>query len=216
MIDARGLGKTTAPMHWNHTIEHLAGDVMTVMSYLKIRRFHIFGLSLGGMIAMSVAAQKPGAIKSLVVANSSTADYIGLRLNLGAVRSLALGLIQGHFYDQLMRLVVAPASVRSRGPDILQQWEAIMEEEGFPVPTIAKQLFASARFRIRGQITAKEVPTLVLYGTLDKFVPQRNSRQIQKLIPGSKIKAIKGAGHEITIGHEDEVTRVVHAFVQAL
>ncbi len=212
LIDARGLGKSTAPMHWHHTIEHLAEDVLAVLNHLKVKKFHVFGLSLGGMVALSLAIQKPKAVKSLMVANSSTADYIGMRMQLSAVKSLGMGLLQGHFYEELLRRVVPPATVRSRGPEILQQWDEIVEAEGFPVPTIAKQLLASARFRIRGKLAGDEVPTLILYATQDRLVSTNNSKQIHKLIPHSKIKAVKGAGHEIAIGHEDELTRIIQAF----
>ena len=59
-VDHRGIGRSTVPQDWNDSIDDIAGDVIQVLEELQISRVHIFGfLSLGGMVAMSMAISDP-------------------------------------------------------------------------------------------------------------------------------------------------------------
>lgn len=214
LIDARAIGKSQAIMRWKDGIDDLARDCLAVLDKLRINRFHIFGLSLGGMIGLSLARLAPERVKSLTVANSSSADERGIRFHPYSFWLLCFALSQGRFHETLLRRTVGEAVARSRGPDILSAWRAIIAEEGFPIVPIAKQLLAASRFKIGGGIDGSVTPVLILVGGADLLVPRANSLKLQRAIPGSHYKVIKGAGHEITLGHETEITRILRDFTK--
>lgn len=211
-VDMRGLGRSKCSMQWSDSVETLADDCLAVLNHLKVKKVHIFGLSLGGMVALSFGARHPSRCKSLIVANSSSADYLGLRMYPRAIQNLLIGQIRGRLQASVLGLTIPTAIAKVRGPEILEAWEKINQSEGMPLETIAKQVLAAGRFRIRGKLDARDLPTLFLNGSLDELVPPRNSHKLQSLVPGSKIKTVKGAGHEIQTGHEQQVQKILSEF----
>nr|AIA11448.1 Alpha/beta hydrolase family [uncultured bacterium] len=211
-IDLRGMGRTTIPMQWTDTIDVLAEDCIAILDQLKIKKAHIFGLSLGGMVALRMASQYPKRCRSIVVANASSADYVGFRVDPLAIKDVLWGRARGKLHEALLARTIPSAVVKSRGEEILQQWAAIREEEGLPMDALMKQVVAAARFTIRGKLKADKLPTLFIYGTLDGFVPHSNTLKMHKLVPGSILKAIKGASHEIQVGHEAQLVSMLKEF----
>lgn len=208
-IDARGLGRSTQPMEWSDTIETLADDCLAVLDQLGIKSFHVFGLSLGGMVASAVAARAPQRILSLAIGASSSADYRGLRLNPKALARLLIALRAGHFQDTLLETMVPAMVMRSWGPELQASWQEILDREGFPLLTVLKQLKAALTYKIKGRLDSGHYPLLFIHGSMDAFVPLRNSLQLHKLLPRSRLTIIKGAGHELALGFEHELSKVL-------
>jgi 3-oxoadipate enol-lactonase len=72
--DMRGHGQSSVPPP-PYSVPELAADVLALADFLAIERFHFCGLSIGGMIGMSLALQSPARLKKLVLC--STAAKIG-------------------------------------------------------------------------------------------------------------------------------------------
>jgi 3-oxoadipate enol-lactonase len=72
--DMRGHGKSSVPPP-PYSVPELAGDLLSLADFLGIDRFHFCGLSIGGMIGMSLALQSPARLRKLVLC--STAAKIG-------------------------------------------------------------------------------------------------------------------------------------------
>ena len=211
-FDQRGLGKSSEPLRWWHSIDHMVEDLLALLDHLKIDKAHIFGLSLGGMVAMGFAARYPDRCLSLMVANSSTADYWGFRIHPKAIQDLLLKGPRQGFHRVLLGLLTTPAIVKKQGVKLHQAWDLIRMDEGFPWATIAKQLLCASRFRIRGRLHGEKVPTMIIYGAKDSLVPIGNSLMIHRLIPKSILKPLKDAGHEISIGKEADLMRIIQDF----
>ena len=212
LVDSRGFGRTKLDMKWTDTIDVLADDCVAVLDHLKIKKSHIFGLSLGGMIALKMGIHHAARCRSLVIANSSSADYLGFRIHPRAAGDLILGQLRGRLHEAILQRTIPPAIIKSRGGEILLQWTAIRQQEPMAMDALAKQLLAAARFTIRGQLQAQDVPTLFLYGSMDGLVPTFNTKKMQALVPGSLLKVIKGASHEIQMGHETQLTKALKEF----
>ena len=72
--DMRGHGQSSAPPP-PYAVPDLARDILSLADSLSIPRFHFCGLSIGGMIGMSLALQAPDRLHKLVLCN--TAPKIG-------------------------------------------------------------------------------------------------------------------------------------------
>jgi 3-oxoadipate enol-lactonase len=211
-VDLRGLGRSSVPMAWTDTVDDLAEDCVAVLDHLKIRNAHVFGLSLGGMVALRLGSTHPERCRSLVIANASSADYPGFRVDPLAIKDIVLGQVRGKLHEALLARTIPPAIAKVRGPDILKQWALIREEEGMPLECILKQLVAAARFTMRGRLKDSRVPVLFVYGSLDGLVPHYNTRRLHKLVPGSILRELKGASHEIQVGHEGQLVSLLKDF----
>ncbi len=58
------------------------------------------------------------------------------------------------------------------------------------------------------------VPTLIVWGTFDKYVPLKDGKNAQKLIPNSHLEVVLGAGHGIHLTHTQKLLQIVKSFVQ--
>ncbi len=213
-IDQRGVGRSDQAMAWTDDWETLARDTLAVMDQLDLTNFHIFGLSLGGMIGARLAALVPDRILSLAIAASSSADYRSLRLHPLALPKLLLALKAGRFQDKLLELVVPKMVLHEHGDEIQAAWQEIIAEEGFPLLTTLKQLRLSISHRINKTLDLGNYPVIFIHGSRDAFVPIQNSRHLHRLVERSQLKIIQGAGHEISLGFERELAQVLLDFTE--
>jgi 3-oxoadipate enol-lactonase len=70
-FDARGHGKSTIGTHKEATIDLLATDALNVLDACGVARAHLCGLSLGGMIAMHIAAKWPDRVLKAALCNTT-------------------------------------------------------------------------------------------------------------------------------------------------
>jgi 3-oxoadipate enol-lactonase len=211
-IDLRGLGRSSVPMAWTDSIDDLAADCIAVLDHLKLPSVHVFGLSLGGMVALRLGSLHPERCRSLIIANASSADYPGFRVDPLAIKDIVIGQVRGKLHEALLARTIPPAVAKVRGPDILKEWARIRDEEGMSIECVLKQLVAAARFTIRGRLQESRIPILFVYGSLDGLVPHYNTRRLHKLVPGSLLREIKGASHEIHVGNEGQLVNMLKDF----
>ena len=119
-------------------------------------------------------------------------------------------------HQLLARALVGDTMPQSRRERIIRSWEEIDGLEGDPAPTVIRQLIAAVRFNHHKDLRNLRVPTMVMYGTKDRFVPNKNSVKIAKLIPNCKLVAISGGGHEITIDRPNEVLAEIKTWVHRI
>jgi 3-oxoadipate enol-lactonase len=121
------------------------------------------------MVALRMGSQHPERCLTLVIANSSSADYPGFRVDPFAIKDIVIGRMRGQLHEALLARTIPSAVAKVRGQDILQQWARIREAEGLPVDSALKQMMAAARFTIRRRFTEAAMPILFVYGTRPTF-----------------------------------------------
>jgi pimeloyl-ACP methyl ester carboxylesterase len=214
-IDARGLGKSTRQMSPLDTIYDLADDVVRVLDDVGVEQSHVLGVSLGGMVTMAMGLRHPARTSSLVIINSSIAGSGHPRLSLPAWLLLARAVALGPaIYDDLARLLLGPEAAPELRKKVAREWLKIDQSMKVSPGLIVKQIVAASRFRVRDELGNISVPTLVLYGMGDQFVPNANSDLIARLIPRAKKVGIEGAGHELTIDRPEEAIEEIRKFIK--
>ncbi len=184
-----------------YTLDDMADDAAGLIDALGLASAHIFGASMGGMIAQTVAYRHAAKTRSLVSLYSSTgnpavppaspeamavlmaprpADRAG---NIEAVVNAAL-VTGGPAYP------VDPAYLRRRA--------ALMYDRSFTPTAAARHLAAVTAHGNRAQrLGAITAPTLVIHGSADPLVRVEGGRDTAKSIPGAELVEIEGMGHAI-------------------
>jgi pimeloyl-ACP methyl ester carboxylesterase len=206
LIDLRGIGRSKGTPGWNLSLDDMARDVLAVMDELNLQRAHMLGVSLGGMVALSIGLLAPERCKSVVTINTSVGGLGGLRISPRAAATLLVGgALVPLRHKLLSQVLVSRRTPRATRARLALEWQQIEAEEGSPAQAVARQLLAALRFRPRKQLKQFKVPTLIIYGLDDQFTPNPNSHRLGKLIPNCRIVGIAGGGHELTLDCPDSV-----------
>lgn len=182
-----------------YLLSDMAKDSVGLLDALSIERAHVVGMSMGGMIAQTMAIEHPSRVKSLTSIMSTTgnprvgrpktsvllraAKLTGGSKETFADRQAALfKLFSGSLYDELeIREVAQLSSERDFTPDgTSRQMAAIMAS---PDRT--------------PQLKKLNVPTLVVHGLEDGLVQPSGGYATTKAIPGARLLAFPDMGHNL-------------------
>ena len=167
-----------------------AGDLANLLDALKIERAVIVGLSVGGMIAQSLAARHPGRVRALVLCD--TAHKIGpprmWDQRMAAVSKDGIGAISEAILERWFSL-----DFRENRKDELEIWRAMLTR----TPAAGYLSVAGAIRDTDLSETTKQitVPTLCVVGTEDGATTPDMVRALAGLIEGARFAEIDGAGH---------------------
>jgi 3-oxoadipate enol-lactonase len=182
----RGHGESDAPPG-PYTIEGLAGDALALLDELGVARASWIGLSLGGMVAMSIAASAPERLERLVLACTSA------RVPAPNVYAERAGVVRERGVEPVADAVVSrwftaasPDALRARFRTIL----VATPREGY-----AAGCEAVAAWDFRERLGAVVAPTLVLAGAEDGSTPAADTDLLVRRIPGARGAVLDGAAH---------------------
>ena len=190
-FDNRGVGLSDVPPG-PYSIVTMASDVAAVLDAAGVDDAHIFGVSMGGMIAQEFALQYPARTRSLILgctsaggpsavrAESKVADVLMMR---GMTLEQAREAILPYIYDAatLREKIEEDLSLRRRWLPSLEGYMAQLQG-----------ILAWEAYSRIAQITA---PTLVIHGKSDALVPPGNGELIAARIPGSRLVLLEHASH---------------------
>jgi pimeloyl-ACP methyl ester carboxylesterase len=194
-FDNRGVGRSDRPPG-PYSVPEMADDAAAVLDAAEEESAHVYGISLGGMIAQEIALRHPDRVRSLVLGcttsggqgavpiSDSTAEFFRRRTTMPAAEAVWASV--PYSYGEETRL---------RGGQLIA--EDIAQRLRFPIEPepYAAQLEAAlgfARFDSLGDIGK---PTLVLHGDEDQIVPVENGRILAEHIDGAELEVLPGAGH---------------------
>jgi pimeloyl-ACP methyl ester carboxylesterase len=209
VLDNRGVGRTEIARPF-FSIEDMADDVARVMDAARIERAHVFGLSLGGMIAMRLAIRHPSRLASLVLGATTAGGRrrvpIAKRTLLSFLRTARMST------EEAMRftapLTLAPGFA-ARHPEIVDAWVGIAKSEPRRRLALLGQLLAAARHDAANELASVRAPTLVVTGDADTLMPPANSHAIAEGIGGAELRILPGRGHDFATESPDEIAALL-------
>lgn len=186
-----------------YSLDDMAQDALGVLDHLGIESAHLWGVSMGGMIAQTMAVRWPARVRSLVSMMSTTgARVVGFQHPSLLPLFLARSVGQRAYVDASVRLwkVIGSPGYPATEEDVRRRAEETFER-GVDTRASARQILAILtqpnRTRDLRRIT---VPTLVIHGLHDKMVHVSGGRATSMAIPGSELLLIDGLGHDIPEG----------------
>jgi 3-oxoadipate enol-lactonase len=206
--DGRGQGQspvTPGP----YTIETLADDVLTLLKKLDIAKVHFCGLSMGGMVGMSLAMRSPERLEKLILCN--TAPKIGAPeiwdARITAVRSGGMAAV----VDGVLERWFTSDFRKSSSESIQKTREMLLRS---PVEGYVACCSAVRDMDARQSIGSIRIPTLIISGVHDPVTPPHDGRFMAAKIAGSVYKELPAA-HLSNIEAAEAFTMEVRQFLKA-
>ena len=183
-----------------YTLSAMATDTAGLIRELEIGPAHVVGASMGGMIAQTLAAERPELVRSLTSLMSNT----GSRITGQPAPSVYKYLLRQPPRDREGYVERAAEIFGVVGSGDLQDVDAIRRmagrsyDRGYDVRGGARQLGAiTASGNRTRMLRGISVPTLVIHGTIDRLIRPSGGRATAKAITGARLIMVKGMGHDL-------------------
>ena len=162
---------------------------------LGLEHYNLWGISTGGAAALWLAVQRPEVVSALVLAAPSAIVPPGNQPAAGTLEQMARIL-----YGHPERMPPMPA----RDPAILRKQGALVG-----------RLRATGRDPdLEARMAKLDVPTLVLWGTLDRLIPSDMGRVYRELMPNCHLVLVYDAGHLIDAERPEACAEVIGDFCE--
>ena len=211
VFDNRGVGRSDVPPG-PYSIRAMAADASSVMDAAGIDKAHVFGVSMGGMIAQEFALQYPERVRSLVLGCTAC----------GGPKAVAAA--PGVFQTLMARATMTPEeAIRAMIPFIYDEAtprERIEEDLEIRRRTLASvegytgQVQAIIGWQSYNRLSQITAPTLVIHGESDKLVPPENGRLIAETIPGAELVMLPKASHIFVTDQAEASIEAVLSFLK--
>lgn len=198
-FDHAGAGRSSdAPLGFG--TRAMARDALAVLDQLNVERAHVFGVSLGGMVATWLAIDAPDRVARVCLASAAPS---GLDLSLqgiGRAASLAACVLRPAASVQacLVRSVLS-SGVRRAEPGRAARLAAPMDGRPARRAELVKQGLAAIFHDASYRLHSIRAPVLVLAGERDELLGLAPQRALARAIPGARLQVIPGAGHALTL-----------------
>ncbi|PUA82220.1 alpha/beta fold hydrolase [Nocardioides currus] len=197
LVRAFTTGRGSAP----YAVSDLAADGLALLDHLGIDAAHVAGISMGGMIAQTMAIEAPSRVLSLTSIMSTTgrrtvgwqspallptliAPRRGGKEAYVSTNSMVWGLIGSPDFP------VEADVLRKRGEDTF--------DRGVSASGVLRQMMAILTQPNRTlRLRTLHLPTLVIHGLADKMVHVSGGRATASAIPGAELVLVDGMGHDL-------------------
>jgi pimeloyl-ACP methyl ester carboxylesterase len=194
-FDNRGAGDTDKPSE-PYSVALFADDTAALMDALDIARAHVYGQSMGGLIAQEFALRHPRRLRCLVLGCTT---FGGPNSVLPSPQAAALlsgmpNLPEDQAVERVLELFYSDRYRREHPDEARQRIQSY-----FPLRTspdaYARQLVACLTFDAYDRLPQIAAPTLVINGADDALIPPENSRIMAQRIPAAELVLLPEVGH---------------------
>jgi len=225
VFDNRGVGRSSKPAG-PYSIAEMAEDAAGVLDALDVRRAHVVGVSMGGMIAQELTLRHPERVRGLVLActyakpdaaierqfETSLGVFGGSRGADGSI-NIDLGKLDPMmFFQHLLPTVFNAEFILTELPKLMQVFSGALQH-GFSMDAIMSQVVATQGHDTVDRLGQIKAPTLVLTGNSDLLIPSTCSDVLAAKIPGAKLVKIPGGSHGFNFETPDAFNKAVLDFL---
>jgi 3-oxoadipate enol-lactonase len=211
-FDNRGVGRSSSPSG-HYSIALMASDATAVLDAAEAESAHVFGVSMGGMIAQEFALQYPKRVRSLMLGCTAAGGPTAVRAEPAAIQMLrAIPKMQREQAAQAaLPFIYDSATPRDRiDEDLAVRLPWFPRAEAYTA-----QLQAIIAWEAYSRLSAIDVPTLVIHGEADRLVPPGNANLIAGRITGAKLVMIPHAGHLFLTDQTEASQQAILTFLEA-
>ena len=210
--DVRGIGKSARP---SGAFSH-SEDLYALFTFLKIKRAHVVGLSVGGAIAIDFAIEQPEIVERLILAAPGLSSDAKSEPNLQSLAALA-EIVKTNGIDHVIQLTLDAPFVLSKqnvagGQKVREIYldNRDVFESGFPLYTLWQPIQPPPESRL-SNVRAR---VLIMRGDSDSPSYASMTDRIDKGIPQTTTVAIEGGTHFLHLEKPAEFNHALREFLK--
>jgi len=193
-----------------YTLSDMAADGVALLDALDVEVADVFGASMGGMIAQTIAIEHPTRARSLTSLMSTTGES-----EVGAPDPVTLGTLLAVLVPQQEREArIANAVLTSKvigTPSVFDEARTreratVFVDRSYDPAGTGRQLVAILASGSRAVgLAALSLPTVVMHGDLDPLVHVSGGRRTAELVPGAEFRVLEDMGHDMPPQYWDRI-----------
>lgn len=177
----------------SYSVDDMAQDYAAAFDELGIKDAAVYGISQGGMIALTLTLKRPDLVSALVLGSTSARVTDESKPVIKAWNSLASEKDEKGLIDSFIKYVYSPAFVEQFGPMIADSLKGITDEEFKRLTILTGRM---NEYDVYSRLSEIKCPTLILCGDEDAVLGQNATTELAQ-IKGSEIFVFKGFGHAV-------------------
>jgi 3-oxoadipate enol-lactonase len=206
-VDLRGHGGTRWPAPHDITLEDMADDVAIVMDVLDLPPAVVGGLSLGGMVALRVAARRPERVRGLaLLSTSAEVEPAALREFYHRVNVNSRGKPSDESTVALILALMFSTVFRETAPETVGRWRDLLMDPPDPEGVYFAGEAVFARGDVLDAARGLDIPALVMLAAADAAFPAEKGEALAAALPQARLVRLDGCGHMSSIEQPDAVT----------
>ena len=214
IFDNRGAGRTDKP-DIDYSIKMFANDTESLMDALDIEQAHVFGMSMGGLIAQELVLNYPERVEKLILCSTNS----GLSKSVPPspeVMQILTRDIEGLSGEELIRMWIPlnfPEDFIKNNPDFIEDYVRRELMSPMPLHSYKHQMSAVVKCNTRRRLKEINKPTLILQGEKDIMSPLQNAEFLEQNIPEAKLSIIPNCGHVLYAQEPKKVSKIIIEFL---
>lgn len=213
VFDNRGTGRTDQP-EIEYSIKMFANDTVGLMDALKIQKAHIFGTSMGGMIAQEFVINYTEKVEKLILCATVCGGSRTIAPSPKVLEILFFSENNPFLDKENIPLLFTEEFVKNN-PYIIDQ----TLQQYLKAPTLAhaykRQAEAAVKFDAGRRIKKINLPTLIIHGKKDFLVPPQNAEILAKRIPEAKLIFFEDSGHDLALQNWKKFAKTAIKFLES-
>jgi len=184
-----------------YTLQDLADDAFGLLDHLGITSAHVVGVSMGGMIAQTMALSHPDRVRTLTSVMSTTGrrtvGWQDPRLFPRLLKPTPRD-IEAYVAANVAFWLLIGSPGYPLGEDYFSRRARLTWERGTNPAGVMRQILAVLTQPDRTQeLRGLTMPALVIHGLQDRLVHVSGGRATARAIPGAELVLIQGMGHDL-------------------
>ncbi len=216
LFDNRGIARSSDP-GGPFSIGDMAADTIALMDAVGIKKAHVLGYSMGGMIAQEMALNYPQKMAGLIL----------VATDCGISRRIKAEPETTRLFSEMIRLGTDEAKIEAAGclfakqtfekkPEVIQRYTEVSQRYPASQKMLAKQWAAVTQHDACKRLPKISSPTLAITGAEDVLIPPQNATVLAERIPDAQMISIDGGGHLFLIEQPRQFNSAVIEFLEGL
>ncbi|HEX9164034.1 MAG TPA: alpha/beta fold hydrolase [Thermoanaerobaculia bacterium] len=202
--DLLGYGGSDKP-DVDYSIALQTDVVRGFMDSLRLRQADLLGVSMGGWIALKLAAEHPERVRRLVLVSSAGFAFPT------TLRETSFSPANP---DELRRILLMQTDRASQLPDFVARDFLRVSREHAWIVRRSMHAMLTQRDIIEGKLQNVRMPVMIVWGTADRVVPFGIAARMQREIPQARVVPLAGCGHLAILECRDRALPAITRFLQ--
>ena len=214
IFDHIGIGRSDGPARTQ--IKTMADDTVGLMSALDIEKAHVFGISLGGMIAQEVILNYPEKVEKLILSSTNCGGSKAVQAT-NDVNQLMMSFTKVDHDIKIAKEAVQLMFTEDFIKKNSKYVEGKLKDMTKTITTagnFTNQIQASVMFDTGNRLNQISTPTLILHGKKDILIPPENGEILANLISGAELIYFDERSHWIFVPEFDLISESIIKFLK--